>query len=298
MAILMMLNLKGGVAKTTNCVAIAECLADQGHRVLVIDADHQCMASELLLGEERLFKLEHQRKTFHDMLANMLDDDFSPEGLPHYIVEQASNIGGGMPRLDVIPCSIRIDDFQTNMTKARRGHHTNDEFLVMLDRKRRTFQRFLKYHYDTVLIDCPPSLAVQVRYLLRVADAYIIPCIPDRLSVRGSLWLADRLRRAGYTRVEGLGTLWSLYRQQNAMHKHTIERAAAGADEFVAMPKPFTTVIPNATAIAHATDPDFEPATFGAKYSPAFAKLYRELSAEILGRLNGNAPVPVRATEL
>ena len=42
MAIVMMINLKGGVAKTTSAVAIAECMADNGYRTLVIDADHQC----------------------------------------------------------------------------------------------------------------------------------------------------------------------------------------------------------------------------------------------------------------
>ncbi len=58
MSIILMLNMKGGVAKTTNAVAIAECLADQGRKVLVIDADHQCMASELLIGEDRLLRCE------------------------------------------------------------------------------------------------------------------------------------------------------------------------------------------------------------------------------------------------
>lgn len=49
MAIIMLLNLKGGLAKTTSAVAIAECLAAAGHRTLLIDAHHQCMASELPL---------------------------------------------------------------------------------------------------------------------------------------------------------------------------------------------------------------------------------------------------------
>ena len=41
MPIVLLVNLKGGVAKTTNAVAIAECLASEGHRTLLIDADHQ-----------------------------------------------------------------------------------------------------------------------------------------------------------------------------------------------------------------------------------------------------------------
>jgi len=43
MPILLLINLKGGVAKTTNAVAIAACLAAAGLRTLLIDADHQCM---------------------------------------------------------------------------------------------------------------------------------------------------------------------------------------------------------------------------------------------------------------
>jgi hypothetical protein len=41
-----------------------------------------------------------------------------------------------MPNLSVIPCSFRIDDFSTNMDKARKSQKTNDEFLAMF-RKRR-----------------------------------------------------------------------------------------------------------------------------------------------------------------
>ncbi len=55
MSIMLFVNLKGGVAKTANAVAVAECLAESGYRTLLIDADHQCMAGELLIGEERLY---------------------------------------------------------------------------------------------------------------------------------------------------------------------------------------------------------------------------------------------------
>ena len=48
-----------------------------------------------------------------------------------------------------------------------------------------------------------------------VADAFIVPAIPDRLSVRGSLYLLDRIQAGGLSRSRGLGTLWSLYREQN-----------------------------------------------------------------------------------
>jgi chromosome partitioning protein len=283
MSILLFVNLKGGVAKTTNAVAVAECLADSGYRTLLIDADHQCMSGELLLGENRLLKCEGRKMTLHDMMAAMLDDEFRPEQFDYYALKNASDIGDGLPNLSVIPCSIRIDDFSTNMAKARRGHKSNDEFLAMFERRRATLRRWLKQNYDFTIVDCPPSIAIQVRTFLAVADSFVVPSIPDRLSVRGSLYLLDRIRRMGY-RINGLGTLWSLYREQNAMHRKMIEVVSKGVEPFHNLPRPFKTIIPNAAKIAEATEPDRKPRNFNAKYTTEFAKLYRSLCEEIVQR--------------
>src|SRR4051812_26877180 len=136
MSILLFVNLKGGVAKTTNAVAVAECLADTGYRTLLIDADHQCMSGELQLGEGRLLNCERRKITLHDLLAAMLDDDFAPEQFPASVVPGASDIGDGLERLSVMPCSIRIDDFSTNMAKARHGFKSTDEFNAIFQRRR------------------------------------------------------------------------------------------------------------------------------------------------------------------
>lgn len=283
MSILLFINLKGGVAKTTNAVAVAECLADSGYRTLLIDADHQSMSGELLLGESRLLICEHRRATLHDLLAAMLKDEFKAEQLPHFIVPKASDIGDGLDHLSVLPCSIRIDDFSMNMAKARRGHRSNDQFLAFYRRRRETLRRWLRSNYDFTVVDCPPSLALQVRLFLTVADAYIIPSVPDRLSVRGSLYLVERIQRQGM-KIAGMGMLWSLYREQNRIHRKVIEAASKQNEPFDQLPKPFKTIIPNASAIAVATEPDRNPKSFNAKYSPQFAKLYRSLCEEIIQR--------------
>jgi chromosome partitioning protein len=297
MSILLFVNLKGGVAKTTNAVAVAEGLAEQGYRTLLIDADHQCMSGELLLGEERLWKCENRKITLHDLLATMLDDEFKSDQLPYYVVPEVSDIGGGLPNLSLMPCSIRIDDFVTNMAKARRGFNSIDEFQTMWDKRRSIFRRWLHSNYDFTIVDCPPSIAIQVRFFLKVADAYVLPAIPDRLSVRGSMWLLDRIRRSG-VKIHGLGTLWSLYREQNKIHRKIVESAAGRVAPLDQLPKPFDTVIPNAAAIAEAAEIGREPKTFNSKYSPPFAKLYRALCEEIVQRsqwrtagLNGAAAV-------
>jgi chromosome partitioning protein len=283
MSILLFVNLKGGVAKTTNAVAVAEGLAESGYRVLLIDADHQCSSGELLLGEARLLKLDHRKKTLHDLLAAMLDDEFSAEQIPYYVMGNVSDIGGGLERLSVIPCSIRIDDFSTNMAKAKRGYHSNDEFLAIFRRRREMLRRWLNSNFNFTIVDCPPSIALQVKVFLTVGDGFIIPSIPDRLSVRGASYLLDRIRRSG-AKVRGLGTLWSLYREQNKLHRKVVEHAAKRVEPYNVLPQPFETVIPNATAITDATEPDRKPKSFHAKYTPRFAELYRSLCEEIIQR--------------
>lgn len=283
MAILLFVNLKGGVAKTTNAVAVAEALADQGHRVLVIDADHQCMAGELLLSESRMLVCERRKLTLHDLLAEMLDDDFRSEQFAGYPVSNGSDIRGGIENLSVIPCSIRIDDFQTNIAKAKKGFRSNDEFQAIFQRRRVAMRKWLRDSFDYTIIDCPPSIALQVRVFLPIADGYVVPSIPDRLSVRGSLWLQDRIRRLG-VKVPGIGTLWSLYREQNKLHRKVVAAAERGNAPFHLLPKPFETIIPNAAAIAEASEPERKPKSFSAKYGHQFAALYRSLTTEIQKR--------------
>ena len=286
MSIILFLNLKGGVAKTTNAVATAECLANQGFKTLLIDADHQCMASELTLGENRLLQCEKRRMTLHDLLASMLDDEFELENTSSFIERKASNIDDGLDNLDVLPCSFRIDDFQTNMAKARRGYHSPDEFVKMLSSRRHRLRTWLNKNYDFTIVDCPPSLPLQIKFFLVTGEYFIVPSVPDRLSVRGSLYLLDRLKNLGIKRLEPLGVLWSLYRKQNAMHGRMMQHVADRIKPYDRLPEPFETVIPNSAAIADSTEPDHTPASFTVKYSPKFAKLYRELCHEIIQRTN------------
>jgi chromosome partitioning protein len=286
MPMILFVNLKGGVAKSTNAVAVAECLADLGKSVLLIDADHQCTATQLLLGENRTHELDLHHFTLHDLLKEMLDDEFKPAQIDPFVTSKASDIGGGMDGLSVIPCSVRIDDFSTNMAKARLGYKSTEEFYAIFRKRRRAMSRWFDANFDFTIVDCPPSLALQVRVFLAVADTFIIPAIPERLSVRGSLCLLERIKRLG-VKIDGMGTLWSLHRGQNKMHCETVEAASKGIDPYSRLPVPFKTIIPNAAAITAASDLRCKPKSFTDKYTPQFAKLYRSLCSEILQRSEG-----------
>src|SRR5215469_11898135 len=108
------------------------------------------------------------------------------------------------------------------MAKARRGYHTTEEFQKIYDRRRRLMRMWLQANADFTIIDCPPSMALQVKFFLKVAYGYIVPSVPDRLSVRGSLFLLDRIEKMGFG-IKPVGTLWSLYREQNHVHRNTVK---------------------------------------------------------------------------
>jgi chromosome partitioning protein len=277
----MFINIKGGVAKTTNAVAVSQFLAEAGHRVLLIDADHQCAAGELLLGESRMERCDRQLWTLHDLFREIVKEEFDPDTFGDYVVPLTSDqeVADGRG-LSVMPSSLRIDDFQHNYNEGRKEFRSNDEFLSVRDARLRAFRSWLRKNFDYTIIDCPPSLPLQVQMLVKVADAYVVPSIPDKLSVRGAVLLVDRLRRKRF-KISGLGTLWSLYREQSVIHREFV-RWGRRRDTSEMIPKPFDTIIPNATPIVRAMEASTE--SLNAKYTPAFANLYRELIGEIIER--------------
>lgn len=286
MSVLMFINLKGGVAKTTNAVAVSEFLAEAGHRVLLIDADHQCAASELLLGESCLEHCDWTRSTLHDLFNEMLKYEFEGDTFANYVRPAQSfkteTVAG---ELSGLPSSLRIDEFHNVYNAARQNFRTNDEFHSVIVRRLRGFRKWLRSNFDYTIIDCPPSLPMQVQLLVKTADAYVVPCIPDKLSVRGSFYLVDRFRRKNF-KLPGLGTIWTLYREQNSIHRDMIELADRRKEMFSDIPKVFDTVIPNATAIVRALESKDE--SLNVKYSHEIAGCYRRLVNEIVDRCNAH----------
>ncbi|GAB5517040.1 ParA family protein [Rhodopirellula baltica] len=296
MPVLLMINLKGGVGKTASTVAIAETLAEEGYKTLVIDADHQSMAGELLLGQTRMLQCENRKRTLHDVFLAMCDPDFEVDDLRSFIAQETSNVATVHDFLDVIPCSFRIDDFYSNAFRSKRRaglFQTERELFTQIKKQMPGAKKWLNELYDFVIVDCPPSIAMQVKMFLRIADGCVIPSIPDQLSVRGSANLVDRLKRF---RVETLGTLWTLYRQQTPLHRAMV------AEPYSMLPTPFESVIPNAAQLARAVDPrelSNSQTNCDAKYGRQFAARYRELCSEIISRLrNLDIPVTNRQEEL
>lgn len=151
-------NLKGGVAKTTTAINLAAILAKAKARVLLIDADSQCNCTEFFDGTPSLGNL-----------ADILRDSECPPDPTKYI--QKTSYSG----LEIIPGDDSLMDL--DLSKVELGK-CNVNVL-------RSLVEGIKDHYDFVLIDCPPAFNAASAAALVAADDVIIPIKLDAFSLRG-----------------------------------------------------------------------------------------------------------------
>lgn len=162
MRVTAIMNLKGGVGKTTTTAFLGHILSQiAGKRVLLIDADSQCNLTEL---EEA----EGAYGTLADVLSTT--EIFKARGCI-----QPTKLGG----MDILAASS--DLMALDLTAISDGK-------VYPDTLRRTVEALRKEEaYDYVLIDCPPAFSAAGAAALMAADDVLIPIKLDAFSLRGLL---------------------------------------------------------------------------------------------------------------
>ena len=96
------INLKGGVGKTTLTLALAHYLAGaHNKRVLVIDLDPQTNATIAMVNERRWRERDQAGQTLYQLFRDRLEGtrQFSAR---EAIIPRVSNVGGGLPGLDLL----------------------------------------------------------------------------------------------------------------------------------------------------------------------------------------------------
>src|SRR5436305_1077507 len=147
-------NQKGGVAKTTTVHALGAALAEQGRHVLLFDLDPQdCLTFSLGIDPNDL------PKSLHDVFVHRAP---------------ATEILLKVGELHLLPATIDLAGTEVHMlTRAGREY----ALARALDP--------IKNDYDTILVDCPPSLGVLTINGLTAADEVLIPLQCETLSHRG-----------------------------------------------------------------------------------------------------------------
>ena len=269
------INLKGGVGKTTITLALAHFLAvEHRQRVLVVDLDPQTNATVCLIPEQEWKQRDETGRTLYQLFADQVKGTrrFDADAA---IVRDVSNIGTGVQGLDLLPSSLRLIKVQDRVTQLT-DLETYDRGPIFALRD--ALHALLPY-YDHVLIDCPPSLGVVTLNGLAISDAYLIPVVPDILSVLGIPPILDRIEHfAGRTRrnIRALGIVISKMRANTLLHNEMLHRLR---EDFVErrFPPVFRTIVPESTRIAEAANVMAPANTLIQKYGNGGP--YDELSA-------------------
>jgi chromosome partitioning protein len=284
--ILSFINLKGGVGKTTTAVAVAEMLAhDERKHVLLIDLDPQTNATVTLISEDQWAEMDKDGRT----IAQLFEDRLNPHNAPKFDIEKAiarrvSTINDGISRLDLLPSSIRLIDLQDRIPSIAQL----DNFTVNPIEILRVALQPVVDRYDYIVIDCPPSLGVVTKNGLRISTGYVIPTIPDIVSTWGIYQIVENVERFANAldrRIPALGIVATKV-QSNKLHDRVIADLKANRlgrfSEQGGLPQPplFGNVIPQTVAVARGADVDADIRTFKGKYGTANDAL-RGLTREI-----------------
>ena len=163
---LSILNIKGGVGKTTSTINLASTLAEEGKKVLIVDIDAQSNST-------MLFKV-------YDIDALSVSDILLDKNINVIDVIKDTDFDN----IDILPSNISL---------------AFTEKKILLDVTRNQQNRLKKAleqvedKYDYCLIDCPPSLNMITINALVASDEVIVPIKIDKFALDGLGYLLDSI---------------------------------------------------------------------------------------------------------
>ncbi len=163
MAVLTMLNQKGGVGKTSTCHHLAGTLAAAGRRVLLVDNDPQASLTQGFWGPTATRQIDPA-----ETVAAVYRGD---EPFPGTVIKPT-----GVNGIDLVPGSKKATRY--NVPEPQESTETAQGCL-------REFLSEVRDRYDLVMIDCPPNLHLCSWAALVASDYLLVPLKPEDYGAQG-----------------------------------------------------------------------------------------------------------------
>lgn len=185
--VLSIINMKGGVGKTTLSIGIADYLSGIGKKILLIDADPQFNATQAMIdyyknedceSEENFYNTEvlPQEKTIYRLFKPQVDmmHAYNTPTANELIINLKDNL------------DILCGDLNLVLVNKVSDHTFVRRIWNFID------DNSLRDEYEYIIIDCPPTLTIYTDSALMASDYYLIPNRIDRYSIVG----IDSLQKA------------------------------------------------------------------------------------------------------
>ena len=207
--VISVLNMKGGVGKTTLSVNLAYILAHfHNKKILLVDIDPQFNATQYLVNQETIVAhFNNNKKSILDIIMpqkeekiNLVDSKKKKKNSKLLFSDYVINLTNKSDvHFDIIPSTINLIEIESS---DRGAENHLKKFL----------KKYCK-HYDIVIIDCPPTIGIHTLSAFLASTYYLIPVKPDYLSSLGLSLLEralEKYRKTHSHRLKPLGIVFTM----------------------------------------------------------------------------------------
>lgn len=180
---LLVMNLKGGVGKTTISGNLALSLAELGKRVLLVDLDVQGSLSTALLSDKTITYREALGIDPKNALGDLLELGYTPETLKdHAFPVRVSETRPDDDRVHLIGSGLGLSDTEDRLMFD--GFQQQRDVLRLLSAAIRAHNVNADTPFDFVIFDGPPRFGLATANAMKAASHILIPTRPELISVR------------------------------------------------------------------------------------------------------------------